>query len=186
MGARDFHAATLFVLLTRNTPLAKKPKKSKSADKTDSGKLVADNRKAWRELDVLEKFECGIVLQGTEIKSIRTGQVQLGQAYVRVDGDEVFLVGASISEYEKGSWTNHSPTRRRKLLLHKREIHKIRSRIEEKGLTVLPLKLYITKRGWAKLQIGLGRGKKLHDKRQDAKKRDTDREIRRAIKEFNR
>lgn len=145
-------------------------------------KTVVENKRAFREVDITEKFEAGLVLTGTEIKAIREGKVVIAQAFIRIQRDEAFLINCNISEYAQGSWTNHTPTRKRKLLLHKREIRKLRGRVEEKGFTVVPLKLYLNDRGLAKLQIGLGRGKKLHDKRHDLKKRDTQREIERAIR----
>lgn len=145
-------------------------------------KTVVENKRAFREVDITEKFEAGLVLTGTEIKAIREGKVVIAQAFIRIQRGEAFLINCNISEYAQGSWTNHTPTRKRKLLLHKREIRKLRGRVEEKGFTVVPLKLYLNDRGLAKLQIGLGRGKKLHDKRHDLKKRDTQREIQRAIR----
>lgn len=145
-------------------------------------KTIVDNKKAFREVDVTEKFEAGLVLTGTEIKSIRAGQVVIGQSFIRLQRGEGWLINCNISEYTEGSWNNHTPTRKRKLLLHKREIKRLQGRVEEKGFTVVPLRLYLNERGLAKLQIGLGRGKKIHDKRRDLKTRDMNREIQRAMR----
>ncbi|MGE3165790.1 MAG: SsrA-binding protein SmpB [Planctomycetota bacterium] len=145
-------------------------------------KVVARNKQAFRDYEILEKYEAGIVLQGTEVKSIRQGKVQLAEAYVRVEEGEAFLVKSHIAEYTHGSWTNHRPDRRRKLLLHRREIERVRGKTEERGLTLVPLALYLNDKGLVKLEIGLGRGKKLHDKRQDIKKRAADLDIRRALR----
>ncbi len=145
-------------------------------------KIIAQNKKAYRELQIQEKLEVGLVLTGTEVKSIRAGQVTLGEGYVHLVDGEAYLVKAHIAEYNPGSWTNHHPTRRRKLLLHKRELKRWRSKVEERGLTVVPLKIYLNERGLVKLEIGLGRGKKLHDRRQDMKKRDANRAIDRELR----
>lgn len=139
------------------------------------------NKKAFYQYHVLEKVEAGIALQGTEVKSIRDGKISLTESYARVDGTEVFLVGCHIPEYRPGSWTNHDPLRKRKLLLHRREIRKLRARVEEKGLTLVPLRLYFNKRGYAKVEIGVCRGKRLHDKRESMKARDAERDIRRQM-----
>lgn len=148
-------------------------------------KTVVRNKKATREYQIQEKLEAGIVLQGTEVKSVRAGAVQIGDAYVRIYDDEAYLVKANIAEYAQGSWTNHKPDRKRKLLLHKREIRRMRAKIDEKGLTLIPLSLYLNDRGLIKLEVGLGRGKKYHDRREDLKKRDADRDIRRAMRRGN-
>ena len=153
------------------------------SQKSRSGPPSIKNKRAFYEYHVLEKVEAGIALQGTEVKSIREGKITLGESYVRVDGDEVFLVNCHIPEYKAGSWTNHDPTRKRKLLLHRREIAKLRVRVEEKGLTIVPLRLYFNKRGYAKLEIGVSRGKQVHDKRESVKKRDAARDIQRQLSE---
>lgn len=139
------------------------------------------NKKAFFQYHVLEKVEAGIALRGTEVKAIREGQISLVESYARIDGDEVYLVGCHIPEYRAGGWTNHDPVRKRKLLLHRREIDKLRVRVEEKGMTVVPLRLYFNARGYAKVELGICRGKKLHDKRAAAKERDADREIHRQM-----
>ena len=135
------------------------------------------NKKAFYQYHVLEKVEAGIALAGTEVKSIREGNVTLAESYARLDGHEVFLVDCHIPEYRAGGWTNHDPRRKRKLLLHKREIVKLKVRVEEKGLTIVPLRLYFNARGYAKIELGVCRGKQRHDKRQAMKARDAEREI---------
>ena len=139
------------------------------------------NKRAFYEYYILEKIECGIALRGTEVKAIREGGINLAESYARVIEGEVYLVNCHIPEYKAGSWTNHDPRRRRKLLLHRREIKKLIGKTELKGLTLVPLKLYFNQRGLAKLQIGVGKGKKLHDKRSSVKKREAEREIRRQM-----
>ena len=146
-------------------------------------KVFAYNKKAGREVQILERLEVGLSLTGTEVKSIRTGNVTLGEAYVHFLDGEAYLVKAHIAEYKQGSWTNHAPTRRRKLLMHKREIQRWRSKVEERGLTMVPIKMYLNERGRIKLEIGLGRGKKFHDRRADMKKADADRAIQRELRE---
>ena len=140
-----------------------------------SEKVVATNRKARFEYFILESFEAVISLQGSEIKSIRAGQMSLGEAYVKIeDGKEAWLVGAHISPYDPASRYNHNPTRSRRLLLNKREIRKIWNEVRMKGVTVIPLRVYLT-HGLAKVEIGLAKGKKLYDKRNDIAKRDSER-----------
>ena len=144
-------------------------------------KVVALNRKAFHDYHVLETYEAGVVLFGTEIKSIRTGGVQLRDAYARVENGEVWLHNLHIARYEAGNRFNHDPDRARKLLLHKKQIHEILVQTQGKGLTVIPLKLYL-KDHLAKVEIGVVRGKKQYDKRQSEAKRDADREIARATR----
>ena len=148
-------------------------------------KVIAQNKKSTREFHVLEKFEAGIVLVGTEVKSIRAGKVQLGDAFVQIQDETPWLVRAHIAEYAQGTWTNHMVTRKRKLLLHKREIRRLRGKVDEKGLTLIPLKMYLNDRGLVKVEIALGRGKRSHDKREDIKKRDAARDIQRAMRRGN-
>lgn len=150
--------------------------------KNESGKLVASNKKARHEYFIEEVYEAGIVLTGTEIQSVRKGKVNLIDSYVEVRQGEAYLINAHISEYDFGNIFNHEPRRPRKLLLHKMQIRKMESKIREKGMTVVPLRMYLT-RGLAKLEIGLARGKKLYDKREDIAKRDAARDVDRAIKE---
>jgi len=134
------------------------------------------NRRAYHEYHVLESIEAGLALTGTEVKAIRAGGASLTEAYARFRDGEAWLMGMHVPPYRQGSFSNAEPTRARKLLLHKEEIRRLSSRVAEKGLTVVPLRLYFT-RGIAKVQLGLVRGKKLWDKRADAAKRDVEREI---------
>lgn len=140
------------------------------------------NKSATFEYFIEEKFEAGMVLTGTEVKSIRNGTVSFADSYCLIHNNELFLKGLHIPPYEQGSYSNHPPTRDRKLLLKKKEISKILQRLKDKGLTVIPLKIYFNDRGYAKLQIGVARGKKLHDKRESIKQREADREIKRFVK----
>ncbi|MDD6348193.1 MAG: SsrA-binding protein SmpB [Lachnospiraceae bacterium] len=144
-------------------------------------KMVANNKKAYHEYFILEKFEAGISLAGTEVKSIRMGKCSVKEAYVQIRKGEVFIVGMHITPYEKGNIFNKDPLRERKLLLHKREILKLQGQIREKGLTVVPLQVYL-KDSLVKVEIGLARGKKLYDKREDLKKKEDKRETDRAMK----
>ena len=143
--------------------------------------IVSTNRKAFHEYYILEKFEAGIQLKGSEVKSIREGNVSLKQAYILINKGEAWLRGLHIASYSHTGYDGHQPVRNRKLLLHKREIIKINSRLTEKGLTAIPTKLYF-KKGFVKIEFGLARGKKLHDKRESKKKRDIERDIQRAMK----
>ncbi len=144
--------------------------------------LVADNRKARHDYEIVETFEAGIVLTGSEIKSVRAGRVNLRGSYAKVYNDEVYLYDAHISPYEQsGIYFNHEPTRPRKLLLHRREISRIDGLIRQKGMTLVPLKMYFKGRR-AKLELGVARGKKSYDKREDIAKRDAQRDIERAMK----
>ena len=143
--------------------------------------VVADNRKARHDYDIEETFEAGIVLTGSEIKSVRAGRVNLRGAFARILNDEVFLYDAHISPYEQsGTHFNHDPTRPRKLLLHRREISRLSGLVRMKGLTLVPLRIYFKGRR-AKLELGVARGKKLYDKREDIAKRESERDIARAM-----
>ena len=144
-------------------------------------KTVATNRKAYHNYLLQDGVEAGIVLTGTEIKAIRVGRVSLGDAYVRPEVGELWLVNAHIARYEAGSYLSHEPTRPRKLLLHRKQIDSLISRVQEKGLTLVPVKLYI-KDSIAKVEVALGKGKKLYDKRESIIRRETEREIGRVIK----
>ena len=144
-------------------------------------KVVAQNKKARFDYELIETFEAGISLRGTEIKSIRANQVSLQNAFVIVQGREMFLIDANIAAYAFGNRENHEPKRRRKLLLHRKEINGIVDQLTQKGLTCVPTKMYI-KNGKAKVEIALGRGKKKQDKRQDIAKRDAKRNIQTALK----
>ena len=144
-------------------------------------KVVATNRKARHEYLILETYEAGLVLQGSEIKSIRAGQISLAQAYVSIDGKEAWLLNAHIAPYDQASHFNHDPLRQRKLLLHRSEIRKMWENIRQKGTTIIPLRVYI-KNGHAKIEIAVAKGKKLYDKRADIAKRDVEREMERQFK----
>ncbi len=144
-------------------------------------KLIAVNRKAGRDYEVLESFEAGMVLTGTEVKSLREGRMSLKDSYARVQTGEMFLVNAHISPYSHGNIQNHDPVRERKLLLHKSEIKRLIGKTEEKGLTLIPLKVYFS-RGRAKVELALARGKRSHDKRETIRRRDVEREIQRELK----
>ena len=145
-------------------------------------KTVVSNRRARHEYALEAPVEAGLVLTGSEVKSPRAGQATLAEAFVSVGDDGVDLVGAHIAPYTEASYTNHVPTRKRRLLLHKREIEKLRKGVEQKGFTVVPLKIYF-KGGRAKLEIALGKGKKLHDKRHSIAERESKRRIERAMRE---
>ncbi|HNS64141.1 MAG TPA: SsrA-binding protein SmpB [Anaerolineaceae bacterium] len=141
-------------------------------------KVIATNRKAHFEYFLLDRFEAGISLQGSEIKSIRAGQVSLSEAYVEVTEHDAWLINAHIAPYDPASRMNHDPKRRRRLLLHAREIRELWDVVRQKGVTIVPVQLYL-KEGRAKLEIAVARGKKLYDKRQDIAKRDQERELER-------
>lgn len=145
-------------------------------------RVLATNRKAFFQYHVLEKAEAGIALTGTEVKSIREGGLSFSDSYVDFRGGELFLVGCRIAPYSHGNQMNHAPERDRKLLLHKREILKIGGKVTGKGLTIVPLRAYLRK-GRVKVEIGLGRGKRAHDKRESIKQRDMERETRRALRD---
>jgi SsrA-binding protein len=144
-------------------------------------KLIAENRKARHEYQLLERWEAGLVLTGTEVKSLRQGGASLQQAYADVREGEVWLVGAHIAEYGQGNVHNHEPDRERKLLMHRREIESLYGKVRERGLTLVPTRMYF-KDGRAKVELALARGKEQRDKRRDIAKRDADRQIERALK----
>ncbi len=145
-------------------------------------KIITDNRKARYLYEILETYEAGIELLGTEVKSIRAGKVNLADGYALIRNGEACLLNVHISPYEgSGAYFNHDPRRTRKLLLHKKEISKLIGQVEQKGLTLVPLKMYF-KGSWIKIAIAVGKGKKLHDKREDIKRRDDQREMARAMK----
>lgn len=163
-------------------PTAKSGKNKPGAKGDDPNeRLIAQNRKARHNYEVLDTLECGIMLTGSEVKSLRAGQVSLEEAYARMDRGEVWLVGCDIQEYKQANVWNHEPKRRRKLLLHRREIAKFASQAYEKNLTLVPLKMYF-KGGRAKVLLGVSRGKKMYDKRETLKKQDMQREINRAMR----
>jgi SsrA-binding protein len=154
-------------------------------DSTDTIKMVCRNRRASHEYDLLDRIECGVVLVGTEVKSLRDGHASLDEAYAKLDGGELWLVGSEIPEYAMGNRLNHKPKRTRKLLLHRREINKFAGRASQQGFTLVPTALYF-KNGRAKVEIAVAKGKALHDKRESLKKKDAEREMKQAVKERTR
>jgi SsrA-binding protein len=152
------------------------------AEKADTGeKLIASNRKAYHEYFILDKFEAGIALFGTEVKSSREGKVNLKDSYASIKSGEAFLLNCHISPYSHGNRENHDPVRTRKLLLHRKEIRKLIGKTQEKGLTIVPLRFYF-KRGKVKVELGVARGKKNYDKRETERRKEADRETRKAVK----
>lgn len=147
----------------------------------DNIKVIATNRKARHDYFLLDTYEAGLRLQGSEIKSIRAGRISIKEAYVRVDGEQAWLVNAHISPYDPASRENHDPIRERKLLLHKREIHSLWDEVRQKSVTIIPTKVYL-KKGKAKVEIAVAKGKKHYDKRQTIAKRDSQREIERSLR----
>lgn len=164
-------------------------KKSKSNAKPSARKgvdsqftVVSDNRKARHRYEILDSMECGMMLMGSEVKSMREGKLSLDEAYIRVKDNELWLIGADIAHYKNAGMWNHDPRRPRKLLVHRREFEKFAGRALERGLTLVPLRVYFNERGIAKCVMGLVKGKKLHDKREALKKRDADRGLQRAMR----
>ena len=145
----------------------------------DAVKPVARNRKAWHNYTILDKWEAGLALCGTEVKSLRSAQVQMVDSYARIEDGEIYLVGLNITPYEKTAYDNHDPTRKRKLLLHRREIHKLSTKVIERGLTLIPLSIYF-RRGYAKVELALVSGKKQYDKREAIRKREHQRQMAKA------
>jgi SsrA-binding protein len=150
-------------------------------DEQNGSRVVTQNRRAFHDYFIDETLETGIVLTGSEIKSIRDGKMTISEAYVRVDGDELWLIGSNITPYIHGAYANHEPARPRKLLAHRREIENLRAQVERKGLTLVPLRVAI-RRGRAKVDIGVARGKKLYDKRHAQAERDAQRQVEQALK----
>ena len=164
------------------------PKKSKSRSKqteptrtNHNERVLASNRRAFYQYDILRRFEAGLSLMGSEIKSARAGRVSIQEAYCRPRDGDMYLVGAHIARYEPSGQANHDPTRDRRLLLHRREITQLEQAFAQKGLALIPLKLYLT-RGKAKLEIGVGRGRRIHEKRDRLAERDANRQIERALR----
>tara|TARA_B100000131_G_C17966233_1_gene552488 strand:- start:441 stop:884 length:444 start_codon:yes stop_codon:yes gene_type:complete len=143
--------------------------------------IISNNRKSSYLYTFLDKYEAGIQLKGFEVKAIREGNVNIAEAYISIKNNEIFVIGMHVGEYSHSGYATHNPTRERKLLMHKVEISKIKSKFENKGITIIPLKLYF-KNGKAKLEIALAKGKKKWDKRETIKRRDIDREIKRSMK----
>ena len=154
------------------------------AEQSDGYKVISDNRQARYLYEILETYEAGIELKGTEVKSIRQGKVNLRDGYALIRNEEVWLYNVHISPHETTNQVfNHDPRRTRKLLLHRQEIRKLIGKVEQKGLTLVPLKMYL-KRGKVKINIALGKGKKLHDKREDLKRKQAKRDVERALKNY--
>ena len=160
---------------------AKKSQPERKKGDDENERLIAQNRRARHEYEVLDTLECGIVLKGSEVKSLRNGKVSLEAAFAHVKGGELWLLNCDIPEYVEANQFNHEPKRQRKLLLHKSELAKFASRAFEKGLTLVPLKLYF-KNGKAKVLLGMARGRQLHDKREKMKKESMNRDIQRAMR----
>jgi SsrA-binding protein len=156
---------------------------AKEKAKVETGP-VATNKKARHNFELVEVIEAGIALLGTEVKSLRDKQCDLEGSYARMTDDEVWLVGAKIAPYERGGYTNHDPLRKRKLLLHKAQIRKIRVKLEQRGFTLVPVKVYFNERGKAKVELALATGKKLHDKRQSLQDKQAKRELGRDNKRY--
>lgn len=144
-------------------------------------KPIATNKKAYHNFHLTQNWECGIVLHGGEVKSIRAGEVNFADSYARVEGKELFLYNLHINPYLQASYLNEDPDRKRKLLLKKKEIERLIGAVAQKGLLLIPTKLYFNSRGFVKVELALGKGKKSYDKREDIKKRDIDRELKRAV-----
>ena len=157
-------------------------KSRKSKDKQGS---AAVNKKAYRNFELIEKFEAGLELLGSEVKSLRAGQADLDGSYARILDEQCWLVGATIAQYQQAGMVNHEPTRNRKLLLHKAEIHKIRVKLEQRGFTLVPLRIYFSDRGFAKLELALARGKRQYDKRKTIAERDQRRDLDRSMKKYS-
>jgi SsrA-binding protein len=162
--------------------MAKAPKKKETAEKEKPAiKVIAENRRARHNYELLEFFEAGIELAGTEVKSMRQGKANLQDSFARIDNGELWLFNCHVSPYDHGNRFNHDPIRKRRLLMHRREISKIKARMQEKGLTLVPLKLFF-KRNWVKVDLALARGKHLYDKRESIAKRETKRQLDRLVK----
>jgi SsrA-binding protein len=151
-----------------------------SSNRQTGRKLIAQNRKARHDYSIVDVFEAGVMLTGTEVKSLRLGRASLVDGFATIDDGEVFLRNVHIPEYAQGSWTNHEPRRVRKLLLHREEIQRLIGKTKESGLTLVPLSIYFSA-GKVKVELALARGKRSYDKRQDLAKRDADREVQRAL-----
>src|SRR6266852_6368405 len=157
----------------------------KKDDQDEGIKPIARNKRAFHQYNIFDKLECGIVLTGTEVKSLREGSASLEDAYAKIERGEVWLLGSDIPEYAMGNRMNHKPKRRRKLLLHRREIGKFADKAAQRGFTLVPLRMYF-KHGLAKVELAVARGKQSHDKREDLKKADAQREIKRAMSDRRR
>ena len=154
--------------------------------KKDQQGPVAVNKKAYRNFEFIDKFEAGLSLLGTEVKSLRDGTADLSGSYARIENEQCWLVGASIAQYQQAGSRQHEPTRKRKLLLHKTEIHRIRTKLEQRGFTLVPLRIYFNDRGLAKIELALAKGKRQYDKRKTITERDQKRDIDRSMKKYRR
>lgn len=159
------------------TTMAAKKQKDKQAP-------AAVNKKAYYDYELVEKFEAGLSLVGSEVKSLRAASADIKGSYARIENDECWLIGANISQYEQAGVNNHPPLRKRKLLLHKTEIHKIKTKLEQRGFTLVPLRIYFNSRGLAKIQIALARGKRQYDKRKSISQRQQKRDLDRDMKKY--
>jgi len=160
------------------------PMSAKKDKKTDSKRPAAVNKKAYHNFELVEKIEAGLSLVGSEVKSLRAGAADLNGSYARIINDECFLLGATIAQYEQAGERNHEPLRKRKLLLHRREILKISTKLEQRGFTLVPLRIYFSSRGLAKIELGLARGKRQYDKRKTIAERQTKIDIDRQMKKY--
>lgn len=149
----------------------------------DSIKILATNKKAFNEYEIIETYEAGIALQGSEVKSIRNGRISLKDSYAKIKDNEIYLINCNISLYSSSSYFNHDPLRPRKLLMHKKEIIRLQSKVQQKGFTIIPIKVYL-KKGIIKIEIALAKGKKLYDKREEAKRKAIEMEIKKALKGY--
>lgn len=172
-------------MATKSTNTNKTANSSKKSDDKPSTKTISENRKARHDFEILERIECGIELTGTEVKSLRLGRATLQDSFARVEDGEAWLYNCNISAYEYGNRFNHEPTRKRRLLLHSRETFRLNQKMKEKGLTLVPLKLYF-KRNWVKVELALAKGKQLYDKRESIGKRDSKRQLDRLAKQVRR
>lgn len=161
----------------------KREKTMAPKSKDTNSRIIADNRKARHNFEFLETFEAGIQLSGTEVKSLRNSKANIAESYATEEEGEIWLINSYIPEYLEGNRNNHNPRRRRKLLLHKKEMAKLMGGVQREGLTIVPIKLFFNNRGLAKLEIALARGRKVHDKREVSKRRDWDREKARLMRE---
>ncbi len=158
--------------------------KSRRKDKKESS--VAVNKKAYRNFELIERFEAGLELLGTEVKSLRAGAADLAGSYARIEGEQCWLVGAGIAQYEQAGARGHEPLRKRKLLLHKNEIRKVRIKLEQRGFTFVPLRIYFNDRGLAKIELALAKGKRQYDKRKTIAERTQKRDVDRDMKKYKR
>ena len=170
------------LVATKKNQNAKAKKKAAKAGEEGQSRNIAHNRKAKHRFEILEKIECGVVLVGSEVKSLRDGNISLDEAYVRIKASEIWLIGADIAEYNQANRWNHDRKRPRKLLVHSKQLDKLKTRAVVKGMTLVPLQIYFNSRGIVKVSVGVCRGKKLFDKREAQKTKDVKRDLDRAMK----